>query len=174
MQVQQQIGYCPQFDALIERMTGRELLTMFARLRGIPERYIKGVVSSTITKLDLSKYANKQCGKYRLVWSLYNALLYVIKFSISSGGNKRKLSTAIALIGDPPILFLVEKTVCVDACVCVRACVCVCVCVCECVCVCACACVCTCCVYDLTFYATLRTSQLLVWTQPLVATCGMF
>ena len=65
MQVQQQIGYCPQFDALIERMTGRELLTMFARLRGIPERYISRVVSSTIAKLDFSKHANKQCGKYR-------------------------------------------------------------------------------------------------------------
>ena len=69
VQVQQQIGYCPQFDALIERMTGRELLTMFARLRGIPERHIPDVVTSTITKLDLSKYANKQCGKYRSVGS---------------------------------------------------------------------------------------------------------
>ena len=64
-QVQQQIGYCPQFDALIERMTGRELLTMFARLRGIPESLIREVVASTINKLDLSKYADKQCGKYR-------------------------------------------------------------------------------------------------------------
>ena len=65
LQVQQQIGYCPQFDALIERMTGRELLTMFARLRGIPESLIAQVVTSTINKLDLAKYANKQCGKYR-------------------------------------------------------------------------------------------------------------
>ena len=64
-QVQQQIGYCPQFDALIERMTGRELLTMFARLRGIPESRIRDVVTSTINKLDLAKYGNRQCGKYR-------------------------------------------------------------------------------------------------------------
>ena len=68
--MQQRIGYCPQFDALIERMTGRELLSMFARLRGIPERYIRDVVTSTIDKLDLSKHANKLCGKYRLVQSL--------------------------------------------------------------------------------------------------------
>ncbi|CAI8011243.1 Phospholipid-transporting ATPase ABCA1 [Geodia barretti] len=93
--VQQQIGYCPQFDALIERMTGRELLTMFARLRGIPESRIRDVVTSTINKLDLAKYGNRQCGKY-------------------SGGNKRKLSTAIALIGDPPILFLDEPTTGMD------------------------------------------------------------
>ena len=64
-QVQQRIGYCPQFDALIERMTGRELLTMFARLRGIPERLIRETVEAEITRLDLSKYAGKQCGKYR-------------------------------------------------------------------------------------------------------------
>ena len=64
-QVQQLIGYCPQFDALIERMTGRELLTMFARLRGIPESRIRDVVTSTINKLDLAKYGNRQCGKYR-------------------------------------------------------------------------------------------------------------
>ena len=65
--MQQQIGYCPQFDALIERMTGRELLTMFARLRGIPEGSIRDVVTSTIEKLDLEKHANKLCGKYRSV-----------------------------------------------------------------------------------------------------------
>ena len=65
--MQQRIGYCPQFDALIERMTGRELLSMFARLRGIPEHFIKDVVTSTIDKLDLGKHANKLCGKYRLV-----------------------------------------------------------------------------------------------------------
>ena len=31
-----------------------------------------------------------------------------------SGGNKRKLSTAIALIGDPPIIFLDEPTTGMD------------------------------------------------------------
>ena len=93
-------------------MTGRELLTMFARLRGIPERHIRDVVTSTINKLDLSKYANKQCGKYRSVtlavlcwlWRIWSECVLSC-----SGGNKRKLSTAIALIGDPPILFLVWR-----------------------------------------------------------------
>ena len=65
LQVQQRIGYCPQFDALLERMTGRELLTMFARLRGIPEALIKDAVEAEISRLDLSKHASKQCGKYR-------------------------------------------------------------------------------------------------------------
>ena len=30
-----EIGYCPQFDAIIEQMTGKEMLVLFCRLRGI-------------------------------------------------------------------------------------------------------------------------------------------
>ena len=63
--VQQRIGYCPQFDALIDRLTGRELLTMFARLRGIPEKEIKDAVNAEIDRLDLGKHADKVCGRYR-------------------------------------------------------------------------------------------------------------
>lgn len=39
--------------------------------------------------MGLAKYSNKSAGTY-------------------SGGNKRKLSTAIALIGCPPVIFLVR------------------------------------------------------------------
>lgn len=57
-----------QFDALIERLTGRELLTMFARLRGIPEGQIKEVVETEINRLDFSKHADKRCGRYRYMF----------------------------------------------------------------------------------------------------------
>lgn len=63
--MQRGIGYCPQFDAHIDRLTGRELLTMFARLRGIPERGIKETVCAIIKQLDLSVHADKRCGSYR-------------------------------------------------------------------------------------------------------------
>ncbi len=33
----QLMGYCPQFEALPGAMTGREVLHMYARLRGVPE-----------------------------------------------------------------------------------------------------------------------------------------
>ena len=46
-------------------MTGRELLTMFARLRGVPEKQIKEVVEIEIARLDLKKYADKKCRNYR-------------------------------------------------------------------------------------------------------------
>ncbi|KAI1233942.1 hypothetical protein IHE44_0004397 [Lamprotornis superbus] len=57
--VQQRIGYCPQFDALLEHMTGRETLSMYARLRGIPERYIGSCVENMLRGLLLEPHADK-------------------------------------------------------------------------------------------------------------------
>ncbi|XP_059176011.1 phospholipid-transporting ATPase ABCA3-like [Physella acuta] len=89
------LGYCPQFDALIGQLTGKEILTLFARLRGIKEQDIPEAVSSLMNAMTLTQYADKQCDTY-------------------SGGNKRKLSTAIALIGDPDVVFLDEPTTGMD------------------------------------------------------------
>ena len=36
LQVQQSLGYCPQFDALFDELTAREHLQLYTRLRGIP------------------------------------------------------------------------------------------------------------------------------------------
>ncbi|PFX17779.1 ATP-binding cassette sub-family A member 3 [Stylophora pistillata] len=93
--VRQRIGYCPQFDALIDQMTGREILYMYARLRGVPEVMIPDVVDNLIQSLLLGDHADKLAGSY-------------------SGGNKRKLSTAISLVGDPPVVFLDEPTTGMD------------------------------------------------------------
>ena len=41
--VSQSIGYCPQFDALNDLLTGEEHLAFYARLRGVPEEDIKKV-----------------------------------------------------------------------------------------------------------------------------------
>ncbi|GAB1602809.1 ATP-binding cassette sub-family A member 3-like [Argonauta hians] len=94
-QIQRYIGYCPQFDALIECMTGREVLKMFALIRGISPDKNTQVVNDLIEELMLQKYADKQVKTY-------------------SGGNKRKLSTAVALIGDPPVVLLDEPTTGMD------------------------------------------------------------
>ncbi|KAJ6657074.1 hypothetical protein lerEdw1_002819 [Lerista edwardsae] len=93
--VHQNMGYCPQFDALTELLTGREHLEFFALLRGVPEKEVSKVGEWAVRKLDLVKYAEKYAGNY-------------------SGGNKRKLSTAIALIGGPPVVFLDEPTTGMD------------------------------------------------------------
>ena len=67
-QVQQSLGYCPQFDALIDQMTGEETLYMYARLRGIENSQIPGVIQSLIDTLMLKKHAKKKAGVYRLVY----------------------------------------------------------------------------------------------------------
>ena len=58
-------GLILQFDALLDRLTGREMLEMFARLRGIPSKKIPYVVNAVLYRLNLNKYADKMCGKYR-------------------------------------------------------------------------------------------------------------
>nr|XP_008122514.1 PREDICTED: ATP-binding cassette sub-family A member 1 [Anolis carolinensis] len=93
--VHQNMGYCPQFDAINSLLTGREHLTFYSRLRGVPENEIPGVVKWGLATLGLVQYADRLAGRY-------------------SGGNKRKLSTAIALIGAPPVIFLDEPTTGMD------------------------------------------------------------
>ena len=59
------MGYCPQHDSLIEQMTGRELLTMYARLRGVPGRMIGRCVNELLDVLTLLPYADQLSGNYR-------------------------------------------------------------------------------------------------------------
>lgn len=47
----------------------------------------------------------------RLFLAVLVIFSHIVLFLIRSGGNKRKLSTAIALVGNPPIVFLVSGTV---------------------------------------------------------------
>jgi len=46
-------------------MTGRETLYMFARLRGIPERYISATVQGLLGDLLLRDYADRLVASYR-------------------------------------------------------------------------------------------------------------
>ncbi|KAM4739858.1 phospholipid-transporting ATPase ABCA1 isoform 2-T2 [Anableps anableps] len=93
--VHQLMGYCPQFDAISDLLTGREHLELYARLRGVPEKTVSKVAQWGVKKLGLTQYAEQEAGGY-------------------SGGNKRKLSTAISLIGAPPVIFLDEPTTGMD------------------------------------------------------------
>lgn len=42
--VHQNMGYCPQFDAIDDLLTGREQLEFYARLRGVPEEEVAMVI----------------------------------------------------------------------------------------------------------------------------------
>uniref|UniRef100_A0A3B5MBA0 ATPase AAA-type core domain-containing protein n=1 Tax=Xiphophorus couchianus TaxID=32473 RepID=A0A3B5MBA0_9TELE len=74
LRVQQSIGYCPQFDALFDDLTAREHLQLYTRLRGIPWKDQERV---SLTHIHTHLFT--PAGTY-------------------SGGNKRKLSTAIPLL----------------------------------------------------------------------------
>uniref|UniRef100_A0A8C0RA63 ABC transporter domain-containing protein n=1 Tax=Canis lupus familiaris TaxID=9615 RepID=A0A8C0RA63_CANLF len=94
-EVRQSVGYCPQLDTLLNYMTGRETLVMFARIRGIPERHISACVEQVLDDLLMYTFANMLVRTY-------------------SGGNKRKLSTGIALLGEPSVIFLDEPSTGMD------------------------------------------------------------
>uniref|UniRef100_A0A7S1VG15 ABC transporter domain-containing protein n=1 Tax=Grammatophora oceanica TaxID=210454 RepID=A0A7S1VG15_9STRA len=87
----QQLGYCPQIDPLLDLMTGRETLRMFGKLRGIPGDKLESTVQALLDQLTLTPHADKVSESY-------------------SGGNKRKLSLGIALIGDPKVLLIDEAS----------------------------------------------------------------
>jgi ATP-binding cassette subfamily A (ABC1) protein 3 len=84
------IGYCPQFDGIVGVLTGREMLELFSRLRGVPSKQIPGQVNKWLGKLGLLKAGDVKCENY-------------------SGGMKRRLSVGMAMIGDPPVVLLDER-----------------------------------------------------------------
>ncbi|XP_007937859.1 ATP-binding cassette sub-family A member 17-like [Orycteropus afer afer] len=64
--VRRRIGYCPQCDALLDHMTARETLVLYARLRGVPERHIGACVDQMLDDLLMRTYADKLVRTYRL------------------------------------------------------------------------------------------------------------
>ncbi|XP_058807192.1 ATP-binding cassette sub-family A member 7-like isoform X2 [Phymastichus coffea] len=89
------MGYCPQHGALVSSLDARDHLRLFARLRGIPELQVELEVQTWIRRLNLTACASQPSGTY-------------------SGGNKRRLNIAIALIGIPDLVLLDEPTTGVD------------------------------------------------------------
>ncbi|MCL4125297.1 UNVERIFIED_CONTAM: hypothetical protein GTU68_066750, partial [Idotea baltica] len=95
-EIRQLTGVCPQHDILFLNLTPKEHLTFYARIKGIDSQLIEGQVAQMLLDIDLTSKANTKANDL-------------------SGGQKRKLSIGIALIGDPKILFLDEPTAGVDA-----------------------------------------------------------
>lgn len=75
------LGVCPQFTAIDSQLTVREHLLIYGRLKGLYRgEEVKGNVESLMRATSLHMYADRLASKL-------------------SGGNQRKLSLAIALIG---------------------------------------------------------------------------
>jgi ATP-binding cassette subfamily A (ABC1) protein 5 len=91
----QQLGYCPQFDAVWQRVTVREHLALYAALRGVTPARIPGLVASYLAGLRIEEHADKYSKD-------------------CSGGTKRKLSYAMSMLGAPRIVLLDEPSTGMD------------------------------------------------------------
>ena len=89
------IGYMAQSDALYEALSGQENLEFFGQLKGLSKRDLTAEIAHVAQVVDLTEHLNKTVSGY-------------------SGGMKRRLSLAIALLGNPQLLILDEPTVGID------------------------------------------------------------
>jgi len=89
------IGYCPQFDAIFTNLTVKEHLEFYAHIKGVVPGMRRTVVERQLVEMGLEEYKNTHANRL-------------------SGGNKRKLSVAMAMIGNPPIVFLDEPSTGMD------------------------------------------------------------
>jgi len=91
----QKIGYMAQADALYSDLTGEENLAFFASLFKLKKEEQKKRIAYAAQLVNLTDDLKKKVQNY-------------------SGGMKRRLSLAVALIQDPEILILDEPTVGID------------------------------------------------------------
>ncbi|MED3550477.1 ABC transporter ATP-binding protein [Cytobacillus praedii] len=91
----QKIGYMAQADALYTDLTGEENLSFFASLFKLNKKDQKERISYAANLVNLTPHLKKRVQDY-------------------SGGMKRRLSLAVALIQDPQVLILDEPTVGID------------------------------------------------------------
>jgi ATP-binding cassette subfamily A (ABC1) protein 3 len=85
------MGVCPQHDILFDDLTVREHLNLFANFKGMDPKDIPAAIEQSIADVDLGLKAD----------DLSKNL---------SGGQKRRLSVAIAFIGNSKVIFLDEPT----------------------------------------------------------------
>ena len=93
--VKELIGVCPQETAIYPYLTGAENLELFGNLHCMNRKVFKERSNMLLSKMGLKEDAKRLTAKY-------------------SGGMKRRLSLALALIHDPQVEFLDEPTVAMD------------------------------------------------------------
>jgi ABC-2 type transport system ATP-binding protein len=94
-QVRRNIGVTGQDAALDLRMTGRENLMFFGRLRGLRRSTAQGRAEELIQQFDMVHAADRQVSGY-------------------SGGMRRRIDIAVSLVVPPKVLFLDEPTTGLD------------------------------------------------------------
>uniref|UniRef100_A0A8C7V859 Cholesterol transporter ABCA5 n=1 Tax=Oncorhynchus mykiss TaxID=8022 RepID=A0A8C7V859_ONCMY len=90
VEMRQLVGICPQFNIIFDVLTVEEHLRIFAAIKGILPSDIDNEVSKVLKDLDLEKIMDAQAKNL-------------------SGGQKRKLSVGIAILGDPKVILLLDE-----------------------------------------------------------------
>jgi ABC-2 type transport system ATP-binding protein len=93
--IKELIGVCTQETAVYPYLTGAENVELFGNLYAIDKKMLKERSRVLLTTMGLNEDAKRKATKY-------------------SGGMKRRLSLALALIHDPSVIFLDEPTVAMD------------------------------------------------------------
>ncbi|KAF4573510.1 hypothetical protein EYR36_008028 [Pleurotus pulmonarius] len=90
------IGVCPQFTAIDSQLTVQEHLLTYGRLKGLGKQELQVTIDSLLGATGLDVYSDRLASKL-------------------SGGNQRKLSLAIAMMGNPSVILIDEFSTGVDA-----------------------------------------------------------
>uniref|UniRef100_A0A914VWS2 ABC transporter domain-containing protein n=1 Tax=Plectus sambesii TaxID=2011161 RepID=A0A914VWS2_9BILA len=93
--VAKQVAYCPQVNILFDDLTPKEHLRLYASIRGIPAEQRRSIIDYLIAEVGLTPHQKKIAKEL-------------------SGGNKRKLNLALALLANPQLLFLDEMSTGMD------------------------------------------------------------
>jgi ABC-2 type transport system ATP-binding protein len=94
-ELRERIGLAGQYAAVDESLSGRENLELFGRLYGMKKRDARQRANELLVRFDLGDAGHRLVNTY-------------------SGGMRRRLDLAGALVARPPVLFLDEPTTGLD------------------------------------------------------------
>ncbi|HBI04618.1 MAG TPA: ABC transporter ATP-binding protein [Paenibacillaceae bacterium] len=94
-QVRKMLGYLPQDFGLFRNITARESLEYIGSLKGIPKNHLYFEIKKVLEEVNLQEYENKKVGGF-------------------SGGMRRRLGIAQAILGEPQLIMVDEPTAGLD------------------------------------------------------------
>ncbi len=95
LEVRRRIGFLSASTGLYARLTGREILTYFGELHGIPREALRARIEELIDAFELARFVDQRTEGL-------------------SSGQRQRVSIARAVLHDPPVLILDEPTTGLD------------------------------------------------------------